>query len=129
MGCWSGVQGRAVAKRRTPVGKWPRSGMSTVVPGAQRAPTPVAARMCGTWKSRLGPDLWSGRLTVRRAGFLGGRRMTEKQKPAAERRRETTTGCQSSSWRWWITGRIPGLVARTRKRLTRSGEPVRRKTA
>ena len=43
-----GVQGLAAAKRQTPAGKWLRSGMSTVVPGAQRAPSPVAARMCGT---------------------------------------------------------------------------------
>ena len=48
MGCWSGVQGLAAAKRQAPAGQRPRSGMSTAVLGVQRAPTPVAARACGT---------------------------------------------------------------------------------
>jgi hypothetical protein len=48
-GEYGGVQGLSVAKRQTPAGKWLRSGKSTVVPGAQRAPTPVTARACGTW--------------------------------------------------------------------------------
>jgi len=47
-GMCGGVQGLAAAMRQAPAGKWPRHGMSTVVPGAQRAPTPIAARACGT---------------------------------------------------------------------------------
>jgi len=92
------------------------SGVSTVVPGAQRAPTPIAARMCGTRKSRRGPDLWSGRPTVRRAGFPGGRRMTEKRMPVAERQRETTT--MMPVLQPVVVHNRPdtGLGARTRKR-------------
>lgn len=48
MGCWSGVQGLA-AVERAPAEHAPQSGMSTAVPGAQRAPTPVATHACGTW--------------------------------------------------------------------------------
>jgi hypothetical protein len=48
MGSAGGVQGLAAAKRQAPAGKWLRSGMSTAVPGVQRAPSPVAARVCGT---------------------------------------------------------------------------------
>ena len=48
MGCRSGVQGRAVVERQALAEHAPQSGMSTAVPGVQRAPTPVAARTCGT---------------------------------------------------------------------------------
>jgi hypothetical protein len=58
----------------------------------------------------------AGKPTVRRAQLPGGNRMTEKRMPVAERQREPRPGCQSSSWRWWITGRIPGQRARARKR-------------
>jgi hypothetical protein len=51
------VQGRAVEMRQTPAGESLRFGVSTVVPGIQRAPFPVAARVCGTRKplSRSSP--------------------------------------------------------------------------
>ena len=73
-----GVQGRAVAKRQTPAGKWPRSGMSTVVPGAQRAPTPVAARMCGTRKPCRGPDR-SVRQADREEGWIPRRAKDDRE--------------------------------------------------
>jgi hypothetical protein len=48
MGRWSGVEGLAAVERQAPAGQFPQSGMSTAVLGVQRAPTPVAARVCGT---------------------------------------------------------------------------------
>ena len=53
--------------------------------------------------------------------------MTEKRMPAAERQQETVSGCQLSSGRVRITGRIPGLVPGLERALTRSGEPVEKK--
>jgi hypothetical protein len=72
----------------------------------------------------------AGRPTVRRAELPGGNRMTEKRTPVAERRQETATGWPAPSG-WWprITGRIRAFVARPGRALTRSGEPVKRKTA
>jgi hypothetical protein len=49
MGCRSGVQGLAAEKRQALAEEPLSAGMSTAVPGVQRAPTPVAARACGTW--------------------------------------------------------------------------------
>ena len=42
------LDGLAVVERQAPAENAPQSGMSTVVLGAQGAPTPVAARACGT---------------------------------------------------------------------------------
>jgi hypothetical protein len=70
-----------------------------------------------------------GKPTVRKAQLLGGNRMAEKRMPAAERQRETETRLTDSSrWSSWITGRIRTLVVRPERALTRSGEPVRKKT-
>ena len=49
MGCWSGVQGLAAEKRQAPAGERALGRESTAVLGVQEAPTPVAARACGTW--------------------------------------------------------------------------------
>ncbi len=48
MGCGSGVQGLAAAKRQAPAEELRSVGMSAAVLGVQRAPTPVAARACET---------------------------------------------------------------------------------
>ena len=48
VGCWR-VYGLAVAERQVPGREVALVGVSTFVPGAQRAPTPVVARVCGTW--------------------------------------------------------------------------------
>jgi hypothetical protein len=72
---------------------------------------------------------WAGGLTVRDAERLGGRRMTKKRMPVAERQRETMTGLFSvlllmvvnnrpDTGSWW-PGRVSGL--------TWSGGPVMRK--
>jgi len=69
-GMVGGVQGLAVAMRQVPGREVATVGVSTTVPGAQRAPTPVAARMCGTRKPRRGPGMpvgVFGKPTVRRA--------------------------------------------------------------
>jgi len=65
-GMVGGVQGLAVAKRQAPGREVALVGVSTVVPGAQRAPTPIAARMCGTRKPRRGPAV--GRSADREEG-------------------------------------------------------------
>jgi hypothetical protein len=71
----------------------------------------------------------AGKPTVRRAQLPVGQRMTEKRMPVAERQREPTTVGAGPSAGWsWITGRIPGLVPGRESGLTRSGEPVKRKT-
>jgi len=49
VGCYSGVQGLAAAKRQAPAGQAIRFGMSTAVPGVEETPNPVVARPCGTW--------------------------------------------------------------------------------
>jgi hypothetical protein len=58
-----------------PVAERVVAGLSTIVPGVQRAPTPSVSHACGTWKPRLGPAVWAGRPTVREAESLGGNRM------------------------------------------------------
>jgi hypothetical protein len=73
-----------------------------------------------------GPPRRFGRPTVRTAEFSGGNRMSKKLMPVGESRQETRDvvaappcGCR------WITGRIPGLSARTSKGvLTWTGELV-----
>jgi len=74
MDCETRVQGLAVEKRQAATVESTNGRESTAVPGVERAPTPVAARACGTWKPRLGPagDL-SGGLTVRKADPLAGK--------------------------------------------------------
>jgi len=50
-----GVKGLAVVERQAPAENAPQTGKSTAVLGAQRAPTPGAARACGTREPRRGP--------------------------------------------------------------------------
>jgi len=45
-----------VVERQAPAGQRLQSGMSTVVVGVERAPTPVRAHACGTRKPRRGPE-------------------------------------------------------------------------
>jgi hypothetical protein len=54
--------------------------------------------------------------------------MTEKRTPVAERRRETATGCRSSLLVVVDNRPDTGVLARLERVLTRSGEPVKRKT-
>src|ERR1700677_1368914 len=66
-----------------------RSGRAPPSPGYRGRPP----RSCLVRAERGNPvrvqTLWPGRLTVRNAQLLGGRRMANKPTPAAERRRET----------------------------------------
>ena len=72
----------------------------------------------------------SGRLTVRNAQLLGGRRMTKKRTPAAETQRETATGLISALLLMVAEQpagyRAPGGPG-ARAGLTWSGGPVRKK--
>src|SRR5436190_315328 len=91
VGRCGGVKGLAVVARQAPAENAPQTGKSTSVLGAQRAPTPGAARACGTREPRFGVWPLAGKPTVRKAQLSGGNRMIEKQMPAAETQQETGT--------------------------------------
>jgi hypothetical protein len=56
----AGCRDMALRTRRTLAGERLRSRVSTVVPGVERAPTPIAARACETRKLRPGPTPLEG---------------------------------------------------------------------
>ena len=59
MGCKTGVQGLAVEERQAAAVQIFAGRVNTAGLGVEGAPTPVAARVCGTWKPRRGPAaLW-----------------------------------------------------------------------
>ena len=61
-------------------------------PGYRGRPSPAESDACETREPRPGPgsrNWWLGKPTVRRAESLGGKRMSKKQMPAAERQQET----------------------------------------
>jgi hypothetical protein len=98
------------------------AGVSTAVPGVERAPNPVVSRRRGTWQPRQGPgaQVAPGKPTVRKAQFPGGNRMTREanadgRKAAGNRDRDGWPLRQGSR----ITGRIPGLVPGPERALTR----------
>jgi hypothetical protein len=112
-GAGPGRGGTASGGRRVFAGRVNTAGL-----GVEGAPTPVAARACGTWKPRQGPVAppgAAGKPEATMAQFPGGNRMLKKRTPV----RRKATGNRD---RWpalrrpsRITGRIPGLGARTRK--------------
>ena len=73
-----------------------------------------------------GPFRRFGRPTARTAESSGGNRMSKKPMPVGESRQETRDVVAAPPCgRCWITGRIPGLGARTPKGvLTWTGELV-----
>jgi hypothetical protein len=94
MGCRGGVQGQAVENAAGAGRCATPAGVSTGVPGVERAPSSCVRNMETPFGS--GP-VRVGRPTVRRAQVPGGQRMTEKRMPAAERRLETIVADQSSN--------------------------------
>src|SRR5664279_994648 len=102
--------------------------MSTVVPGVERAPTPIVARACGTRKPRRGPAF--GRQADSEESPIPWRAKDDQEANAGGGNAAGNHESRTSpfSWSSWITGRIPGLVPGRESALTRSGESVRRKT-
>ena len=60
MGWETGVQGLAVEERQAAAAQIFVGRVNTAGLGVEGAPTPVAARACGTWKPRQGPAAPSG---------------------------------------------------------------------
>src|SRR4051812_13371490 len=98
VGCVTGVQDLRRGRAADGGQRFVVDRESTVGPGVERTPDPVASHACGTWNPRRGPGgglSSAGRPTVREAETLGGNRMPKKRMPAAERRQEgvsTKTG-------------------------------------
>jgi RNA-directed DNA polymerase len=131
MGCRSRVQGLAAEKRQAPAGQRPQTGMSTVVLGVERAPTPAVAHACGTRKPRRGPARVSGRASVSRpqGGPNPSAGKDDRKANAGSRKAPGNRDSVATSSRWSsrITGRISGLVPGRESALTRSGEPVKKR--
>jgi hypothetical protein len=89
------VQGLAVEERQAAAAQIFASCGNTAGLGVEGAPTPVAARACGTWKPRRGPAAPSdaaGKPEVTKAEVHGGNRMPKKLMPV----RRKATGNRDS---------------------------------
>lgn len=89
------MQGLAVEERQAATARIFRGRVNTAGSGVEGAPTPVAARACGTWKPRRGPAAPSGaagKPEVTKAEVPGGNRMPKKLMPV----RRKATGNRDS---------------------------------
>jgi hypothetical protein len=121
------VQGLAVEERQAAAAQVFAGCGNTAGLGVEGAPTPVAARACGTWEPRRGPATPSGaagKPEVTKAEVPGGNRMPNKQMPVRRKATGNRDSTTSLRWRSRITGRIPGR-ARPERVLTWAGEPLR----
>jgi hypothetical protein len=91
----TGVQGLAVEERQAEAAQVFAGFGNTAGLGVEGAPTPVAARACGTWEPRRGPAAplgGAGKPEVTKAEVPGGNRMPNKPMPV----RRKATGNRDS---------------------------------
>ena len=121
-----GVKGLAVVERQAPAENAPQPGRAPPSSGHRGHP-PRAQLVRAERGNPVGVRPLAGKPTVRKAQFLGGNRMIEKQMPAAETQQETGTRWSAPPpvvpYNWPDTGSVPGRESV----LTRSGEPVKRR--
>ena len=105
------VQGLAVEERQAAAGQIFVGRVNTAGLGVEGAPTPVAARACGTWQPRQGPGAplgAAGKPEVTKAQVPGGNRMPKKPMPVCRKATGNRDNHPALRWPSRITGRIPG---------------------
>jgi hypothetical protein len=123
------VQGLAVEDRQAAAGQVFVGRVNTAGLGVEGAPTPVAARACGTWKPRQGPGVPSGaagKPEVTKAQVPGGNRMPRKR--TLVRRKATGNRDECPAPPLAVPHNRPdtGLLPGPERELTWAGEPLKR---